>query len=377
MSELRKRYLQWCNGGHYFHLDERSCPVSGAYEFGLAERLRDILATHCTYEDLIGAGIDEEDLLRLVIVPDTVATPDYERYLLTPCGGDASEELAALVTERNRLVLVHFPDGRLKDALRPREQKLVWYARRPKAGSTWTLVDKRYWRQWRQNTIYEKLDDAQIAQLLAQELATSVADVLRVSAGQPSHDCDVELSQFPAHFDHPYTTEDPWDPLSIANDRGELFTLTTYPLIPWGHLQFLDRFYLPLCSPRARLEPQSTETARIGTDKISTHQAIAFNVSADRAPVHPGEILAKDFLIPLGMSEREFADRTQLPPPHVKLLLRQRWHVHPNTALRLARLLGTTAEFWLNLQQAWDIHHELRSPNASDIAAIEPLKKAG
>ena len=96
-----------------------------------------------------------------------------------------------------------------------------------------------------------------------------------------------------------------------------------------------------------------------------------------RAPTHPGEMLALEFLTPLGMTQVNLAERIGVPFQRVNQIVRQKRAVTPDTALRLARLFGTTAEFWLNLQQAWDLYEALRSPSAHKIGAIEPIKKAG
>lgn len=96
-----------------------------------------------------------------------------------------------------------------------------------------------------------------------------------------------------------------------------------------------------------------------------------------RAPTHPGEMLSAEFLAPLGMTQVELAERIGVPFQRVNQIVRQKRAVTPDTALRLARLFGTTAELWLNLQQAWDLYEASRSPAAQGIAAIRPIKKAG
>ena len=96
-----------------------------------------------------------------------------------------------------------------------------------------------------------------------------------------------------------------------------------------------------------------------------------------RTPTHPGEMLALEFLAPLGMTQVELAERIGVPFQRVNQIVRRKRAVTPDTALRLARLFGTTPEFWLNLQQAWDLYEALHSPSAPDIMAIQPVKKAG
>ncbi len=96
-----------------------------------------------------------------------------------------------------------------------------------------------------------------------------------------------------------------------------------------------------------------------------------------RIPTHPGEMLALEFLAPLGMTQVDLAARIGVPFQRVNQIVRRKRAVTPDTALRLARLFGTTPEFWLNLQQAWDLYEALHSSSASKIAAIQPVKKAG
>lgn len=102
-------------------------------------------------------------------------------------------------------------------------------------------------------------------------------------------------------------------------------------------------------------------------DRLPTH----------RTPTHPGEMLSTEFLEPLGMTQVELAERINVPFQRVNQIVRRKRAVTPDTALRLSRLFGTSAEFWLNLQQMWDLYQALHSPSAGNIAAIEPIKKAG
>jgi addiction module HigA family antidote len=72
-------------------------------------------------------------------------------------------------------------------------------------------------------------------------------------------------------------------------------------------------------------------------------------------PVHPGEILREEFLVPLQMSAHKLAMELKVPAPRVNEIVRQRRAVTPDTALRLARYFGTTAQFWINLQASYDL----------------------
>ncbi|MEW6184857.1 MAG: HigA family addiction module antitoxin [Thermodesulfobacteriota bacterium] len=72
-------------------------------------------------------------------------------------------------------------------------------------------------------------------------------------------------------------------------------------------------------------------------------------------PIHPGEILREEFLIPLGLSAHALAMGLKVPAPRINDIVRERRAVTPDTALRLARYFGTTAQFWLNLQTSYDL----------------------
>ena len=94
-----------------------------------------------------------------------------------------------------------------------------------------------------------------------------------------------------------------------------------------------------------------------------------------RPPTHPGEMLLEEFLIPLDMSQSELADRIHVSYPRVNELVNGKRGVTPDTALRLAKLLGTTPEFWLNGQRNWDLWHAVRAPQAVELRRIRPLSR--
>jgi addiction module HigA family antidote len=95
-------------------------------------------------------------------------------------------------------------------------------------------------------------------------------------------------------------------------------------------------------------------------------------IPTNRPPMHPGRMLEK-IIDDIGLTQSKLADLTEMPFQRVNQIVRQRRAVTPDTALRLARLLGTTPDFWLNLQLAWDLYHA-REEAAKDIGRIRPLK---
>lgn len=91
-------------------------------------------------------------------------------------------------------------------------------------------------------------------------------------------------------------------------------------------------------------------------------------------PTHPGEMLLEEFLKPLGISQSAFAIRLGVSFPRLNEIIRGRRSVTPDTALRLARVLGMSADFWLGLQQDWDLWHAMRSKEAEEIERLVPLQ---
>jgi addiction module HigA family antidote len=74
-----------------------------------------------------------------------------------------------------------------------------------------------------------------------------------------------------------------------------------------------------------------------------------------RVTTHPGEMLLKEFLEPLGMSQNALAMKIRVPATRIGDIVHGRRAITPETALRLARFFGNSAEFWLNLQQMFDL----------------------
>lgn len=72
-------------------------------------------------------------------------------------------------------------------------------------------------------------------------------------------------------------------------------------------------------------------------------------------PIHPGEILKEEYLEPLGLTAAALARALHVSAPTVNDIVRERRNVSADVALRLAIALGTTAQFWLNLQAAFDL----------------------
>jgi addiction module HigA family antidote len=74
-----------------------------------------------------------------------------------------------------------------------------------------------------------------------------------------------------------------------------------------------------------------------------------------RHPIHPGEMLLEEFLRPLGMSQRQFAAKLGWTTAKLNELVKGKRGVTADTALDLAKALGTSPEIWMNLQMMWDL----------------------
>ncbi len=96
----------------------------------------------------------------------------------------------------------------------------------------------------------------------------------------------------------------------------------------------------------------------------------------NRIPIHPGEGLAEDALSELGMSGRQLADALNVSPNRVSETLRGRRAITVGTALRLSRWLGMTPEFWLDLQQAYDLEMAVRESGEHIEREVQPRQAA-
>lgn len=91
-----------------------------------------------------------------------------------------------------------------------------------------------------------------------------------------------------------------------------------------------------------------------------------------RPPTHPGEMLLKEFLEPLGVSQKAFAAHLGWTYARLNEIINGHRNISADSALALGEALGTGPEFWLDLQRNWDLWHALRSHRK-----VPPLKKTG
>ncbi|MCY4651902.1 MAG: HigA family addiction module antitoxin [Dehalococcoidia bacterium] len=96
-------------------------------------------------------------------------------------------------------------------------------------------------------------------------------------------------------------------------------------------------------------------------------------IPTDREPTHPGEMLLREFLLPLGMTQQDLATAIRVQYQRVNEIVRGRRGVTPSRALRLSRFFGGSPGFWMNLQLRWDLYHAQQS-EAEQIKAIRPYE---
>lgn len=93
------------------------------------------------------------------------------------------------------------------------------------------------------------------------------------------------------------------------------------------------------------------------------------------APIHPGEVLAEEYLAPLGVTQHKLAVAIGVPPRRINEIVHGTRRISADTALRLARYFGTSERFWMNLQGRYDLEIE-RDRLAGALAEISPLASA-
>ncbi len=97
-------------------------------------------------------------------------------------------------------------------------------------------------------------------------------------------------------------------------------------------------------------------------------------IPTHREPTHPGEMLLEEFLIPMGMTQRELANAIHVPYQRVNEIINKRRGVTPSTALRLAKLFEMSEDFWVNLQLRWDLY-KVKQAESADLKTIKPFKQ--
>lgn len=119
--------------------------------------------------------------------------------------------------------------------------------------------------------------------------------------------------------------------------------------------------------------PITIESLEGESYRLDREEVVERRLPRHRPPTHPGEMLLEEYLKPLGISQSAFAIRLGVSFPRLNEIIRGKRSVTPDTALRLSRVLGISAGFWLGLQQDWDLWHAMHSKEAEEIEKLEPL----
>ncbi len=119
-----------------------------------------------------------------------------------------------------------------------------------------------------------------------------------------------------------------------------------------------------------------TERHSAAPGRVRGPQLVARRLPRHRPPTHPGEMLLEEFIRPLGITRSQLAIRLGISFPRLNDIVRGRRTVTPDIALRLARVLGMSADFWLGLQLDWDLWHAMRGSAATEIARLEPFRSS-
>lgn len=95
-------------------------------------------------------------------------------------------------------------------------------------------------------------------------------------------------------------------------------------------------------------------------------------VPTHRPPTHPGEIIREEFLVPMGLTQKQLASSIGVPVQRINEIVNGKRGVTTSTALRLAKFFNTSPEFWLNLQLRCDLYDTCNK----EYEAIEKVKPA-
>jgi addiction module HigA family antidote len=98
-------------------------------------------------------------------------------------------------------------------------------------------------------------------------------------------------------------------------------------------------------------------------------------ISDGMRPIHPGEILKEEFLEPLNLSANRLASLLKVTPARIYEIIAEKRGITAETALRLATAFGTTAQFWLNLQMAYDIRTLEISEGKKILKEVHPIEE--
>jgi antitoxin HigA-1 len=95
-------------------------------------------------------------------------------------------------------------------------------------------------------------------------------------------------------------------------------------------------------------------------------------IPTHREPTHPGEMLTEEFLIPMGITQKDLADSIHVPYQRINEIINKKRGITPSTALRLAKFFGVNEDFWMNLQLRCDLY-KAKQTEESTLKNIKPF----
>ncbi len=96
-------------------------------------------------------------------------------------------------------------------------------------------------------------------------------------------------------------------------------------------------------------------------------------IPTHRMPTHPGEMLLEEFLIPMGLTQKQLSKAIRVPYQRINEIVNQHRGITPATALRLSKFFGISEDFWMNLQMRWDLYRASRD-EADTLESIRPFR---
>jgi addiction module HigA family antidote len=96
-------------------------------------------------------------------------------------------------------------------------------------------------------------------------------------------------------------------------------------------------------------------------------------IPTNREPTHPGEMLLEEFLIPMGITQKELAEAIHVPYQRINEIINRKRGITPSTALRLAKYFGMSEGFWMNVQLRWDLYNA-RQAESKELKTIRPIR---
>jgi antitoxin HigA-1 len=126
---------------------------------------------------------------------------------------------------------------------------------------------------------------------------------------------------------------------------------------------------------RSKLKSRTTIRNRTGAgQRVRSRELVGRRLPRQRPPTRPGEMLLQEFIQPLVITQSELAARLGISFPRLNEIIRGKRSITSDTALRLARVVGMSADFWLGLQLDWDLWHAMRGAKAIEIGRLAPLR---